>query len=107
MMDVTFETLEALSDAIERHEAALRRETERYHAARHTSGLTLCAHLDRIIRMHTRRHDTLCRLWLELRGEFDDRGESPVTRALLAEAEQAVKIRLREYEAHAGDDLPF
>ena len=105
-MTVTYEMLEALSEAIERHEASLRRETDRYWTARQASGPLLCTHLDRIVRMRMRRHDALCRLWLKMREEFRQH-EDLVTRALLEEAEQAVRMRLREYELPVQEDLPF
>ena len=105
-MDVTYEMLEALSEAIERHEAALRRETDRFWAARQASGPLLCAYFDRALRIRTRRHDTLWRLCLKMREEFEGQADL-VTRALLEETEQAARLRLREYEKPVQEDLPF
>ena len=105
-MTVTYEMLEALSEAIERHEAALRRETARFWEAPKMMGPQLCAHLNRIVRMRTRRHDALCRLWLKMREEYEEHSDV-VTRVLLEETELAVRQRLREYEQPVQDDLPF
>ena len=106
-MEVTLETLSALSEAIERTEAALREETMTFHRQRHEAGPMLCAHLDRALRMRVRRYDTLCRLWLTLRAELEADALVEGTREFLDETETAVRIRLVTNEQPTLDGLPF
>ena len=107
-MEITVEVLDALSEAIERDEAVLRRETKRYHMARHSAGLTLCAQLDRVLRARVRRHDQLCRLWLGLREQMSDSELDMVSRALLSEVEVMIRLRLGENDhPEVDDELPF
>ena len=103
-MEITVEVLDTPSEAIERDEAVLRRETERYHAAR----LALCVQPERVLRARGRRHDELCRSWLGLREQMSDDALDMVSRELLSEVEVTIRLRLAEGDHREVDEeLPF
>ena len=101
-MEIAVEVLDARSEAIERDEAVVRRETERYHAARQAAGLALCVQPERVLRARGRRHDELCRLWLGLREQMSDDALDMVSRALLSEVEVTIRLRLAEGDHPEG-----